>query len=206
MDSLILEGVLGILERALSGRSLLAWDRLADGEYLLRFATAAGDNLLVSLRSPYPALYRLPHRDTPRAVEPDPFSGLAARELEGASLRGLSRHGCDRVVEMNWESPEGVRLKLVAELLGKSGNLLLLDSEDRVQAFARGMASTFRAPEVGKAYQPPVPRPGFEGATLDPDRVAGMLQLFDPSASPLESCVGFLKFLSPPLSVDFRHR
>jgi predicted ribosome quality control (RQC) complex YloA/Tae2 family protein len=206
MDSLILEGVLRVLERALSGQSLLAWDRLADGEYLLRFATAAGDNLKVSLRSPYPALYRLPHRDTPRAVEPDPFSGIAARELEGAALLGLSRHGCDRVVEMRWETPAGVRRKLVAELLGKSGNLLLLDSEDQVLAFARGMASTFRAPEVGKSYQPPVPRPGLEGATLDPDRVEGMLHRFDPVAAPLESCVGFLKFLSPPLAADFAHR
>ncbi|MCI0569107.1 MAG: NFACT RNA binding domain-containing protein [Acidobacteria bacterium] len=206
MDSLILEGVLRILERTLSGRSLLAWDRLADGVYLLRFATAAGDNLKVSLRSPYPALYRLPHRDTPKTVEPDPFSGLAARELEGATLHGLSRRGCDRVVEMSWVSPEGGRRKLVAELLGKSGNLLLLDSEDRVAAFARGMASTFRAPEVGKAYQPPVPRPGLEGATLDPDQVEGMLRRFDPAASPLESSVGLLKFLSPSLSADFPHR
>src|SRR6185436_233743 len=155
MDSLILEGVLRILERALPGRSLLAWDRLAEGEYLLRFATAAGDNLRISLRSPYPALYRLPHRDTPKTIDPDPFSGIAARELEGATLLGLSRRGCDRVVELNWESPKGVRRKLVAELLGKSGNLLLLDTDNRVLAFARGMASTFRAPEFGKTYQPP---------------------------------------------------
>ena len=102
MDSLILEGVLRILERALSGHSLLAWDRLAEGEYLLRFATAAGDNLKISLRSPYPALYRLPHRDTPKPIDPDPFSGLAARELEGATLLGLSRRGCDRAEPAWW--------------------------------------------------------------------------------------------------------
>ena len=54
MDSLILEGVLRILERTLSGRYLLAWDQLENAEYLLRFATAAGDNLKISLRSPYP--------------------------------------------------------------------------------------------------------------------------------------------------------
>ena len=206
MDSLILEGVLRILERALSGHSLLAWDRLAEGEYLLRFATAAGDNLKISLRSPYPALYRLPHRDTPKPIDPDPFSGLAARELEGATLLGLSRRGCDRVVEMAWERFEGSRRKLVAELLGKSGNLLLLDAEERVLAFSRGMASAFRAPEVGKAYQPPVPRQGLEGASLDPDLVEGMLRRFDPAGSQLESCTGLLKFLSPALSADFAHR
>lgn len=206
MDNLILEGVLRILERTLSGRSLLAWDRLADGVYLLRFATAAGDNLQISLRSPYPALYRLPHRDTPKVIEPDPFSGIAARELEGATLQGLSRPGCDRVVEMTWESHDGKRRRLVAELLGKSGNLLLLDPEDRVLAFARGMASAFRAPEVGKAYQPPLPRPGLEGATLDPDLVEGMLRRFNPAASPLEASLGVLKFLSPSLGADFPHR
>jgi predicted ribosome quality control (RQC) complex YloA/Tae2 family protein len=206
MDSLILEGVLRILERALPGHSLLAWDRLAEGEYLLRFATAAGDNLRISLRSPYPALYRLPHRDTPKTIDPDPFSGIAARELEGATLLGLSRRGCDRVVELNWESPKGVRRKLVAELLGKSGNLLLLDTDNRVLAFARGMASTFRAPEFGKTYQPPVPRPGLENASLDPDHMEWMLLHLNPGVSPLEACVGLLRFLSPSLSDDFSRR
>src|SRR5213593_5099582 len=146
MDSLILEGVLRVLNRDLSGRSLLAWDRLADGEYLLRFATASGDNLKISLRPPHPALYRLPHRDTPRAIPPDPFAVTAARELEGFMLLGLSRRGCDRVVEMDWEGPHGMRRRLVAELMGRSGNLLLLDSEERLLAIAREMASAFRAP------------------------------------------------------------
>src|SRR4030095_10387918 len=73
-------------------------------------------------------------------------------------------------------------------------------------AFARGMASAFRAPEVGKSYHPPLPRPGLEGATLDPHRAEGMLRHFNPAASPLEASLGVLKFLSPVLAADFPHR
>ena len=206
MDSLILEGVVRILDRALAGRSLLRWDRLGEADYLLRFATAAGDNLRISLRPPFSALYRLPHRDTPETVPADPFSGIAARELEGAALITLRRRGADRVVEMDWETASGARLRLLAELLGKSANLLLLDSENRVIAFARKMASAFRRPEEGKPYQPPLPRPGLEGASLEPRRVESMLQRYDPSLSPGEAAIGVLQFLSPPLAEDFPHR
>src|SRR4029453_588579 len=137
MDNLILEGIVRILDSSLAGSSLLRWDRLAEGEYLLRFATAAGDNLKITLAPPDPSLFRLPHRDTPKSMPPDPFSGLAARELEGAMLEQVSHRGCDRVVEMDWMSPSGERRRLVAELIGKSANLLLLDSGEHVIAFAR---------------------------------------------------------------------
>ncbi|HEU5180030.1 MAG TPA: NFACT family protein [Candidatus Polarisedimenticolia bacterium] len=206
MDSLILEGVVRTLDRALSGRSLLRWDRLGEADYLLRFATAAGDNLRISLHTPFPALYRLPHRDTPETAPPDPFSGIAARELEGAALISVRRRGADRVVEMDWESASGDRRRLVAELLGKSANLLLLDSESRVIAYARRMASAFRRPEEGKPYQPPLPRPGLEGASLDPRRVESMLQRYDRSLPVEQAATGILQFLSPPLAEDFPHR
>src|SRR5215471_6323934 len=154
MDSLILAGVVRVLDRALSGSSLLRWDRLGEGEYLLRFATAPGDNLRISLRPPHPTLHRLPHRDTPKDIPPDSFSAIAERELMGATLKRISLHGWDRVVVMEWKSPEGVKRELVAELIGKSANLLLLDEGKRVLVFAREMASAFRAPEVGRVYQP----------------------------------------------------
>src|SRR6201988_2202627 len=141
MDCLILEGVVRILARSLAGRSLLRWDRLAEGDYLLRFATAAGDNLRICLPPREPSLYRLPHRDTPRVIPSDPFSGTAARHLEGATLLGIERKGVDRVVEMKWETSSGDRIDLIAELLGKSANLLLLSGGGRVVGFARQMGT-----------------------------------------------------------------
>ncbi|HEV8375132.1 MAG TPA: NFACT family protein [Candidatus Polarisedimenticolia bacterium] len=206
MDNLILEGVVRILDRSLRGCSLLRWDRLGETDYLLRFATAAGDNLRVSLAPPQPAFFRLPHRDTPKPLAPDFFSGVAAQELKGAMLVGISHRGCDRVVEMDWETPSGDRRRLIAELIGKSANLLLLDSRDRVVAFARKMASAFRAPEEGQAYQPPVPRPGLEGATLDPDQVQAVLAGLASDADIFEAAHGFLRSLSPVLGADFPHR
>lgn len=206
MDNLILEGIVRILDRSLAGSSLLRWDRLAEGEYLLRFATAAGDNLKITLAPPDPSLFRLPHRDTPKSVPPDPFSGLAAGELEGAMLEQVSHRGCDRVVEMDWVTPSGERRRLVAELIGKSANLLLLDAREHVIAFARKIASAFRAPREGEPYQPPVPRPGLEGATLDPDRLELLLARSAPGAGAFEAARRFLQGLSPVMGADFPHR
>src|SRR5438093_11899238 len=107
MDSLILEGVVQLLDRSLRGRSLLRWDRLAEGEYLLRFATAACDNLKISLRPLEPALYRLPHRATPRASSPDSFSGIAAREVEGTTLIKSDSRCRYRGVALDWARSDG---------------------------------------------------------------------------------------------------
>ncbi len=206
MDNLILEGVIRNLARALVGECLLRAERTGAWEYLLRFASSASDRLLVSLRPPHAALYRAEPRVPIRVLPPDPFASLLSRELEGARLSRIDRPWIDRVVEMSWEKPSGEGRTLVAELIGRSANLLLLEAGGTIAGYAREMASAVRAPEAGHPYRPPVPRPGLEGITLDPSRAAEYLERFAAEGIPLAAGAAFLRALSPPLGDDFLHR
>ena len=206
MDNLILEGILRNLAGALTGRSLLRAGRTGPLEYALRFASTAADNLLICLRPPHPCLHRAEPRHPIHMLPPDPFAVLLERALEGARLERIHRPGLDRVVEMAWETPAGEGRIVVAELIGKSANLLLLDGQRRVMGYAREIGSAFRAPVEGQPYRPPVPRKGFEEITLDPARAGEYLERFAAEGSPLAAASAFLRGLSPPLGEDFPNR
>ena len=206
MDNLILEGVVRNLQRDLIGESLLRTERIGEWEYLLRFASPAADNLLVCLRPPHSTLHRAEPRRPLRTLPPDPFTVLLAEELQAARLERIERPGLDRVVEATWEKLSGEKRVLVAELIGKSGNLLLLDAGRTVLGYAREMASAFRAPVHGQSYRPPAPRNGVEGITLDPARAREYLERFAAEGTALEAAAAFLRHLSPPLGKDFPGR
>jgi predicted ribosome quality control (RQC) complex YloA/Tae2 family protein len=203
MESLILEAVVRGLARDLPGNHLLRVQRAGAWEYLLRFATAAGPHLLIRLRPPHPVLHPVSSRESAPELPPDPFASLLGRELEAAMLERVERPGFDRVVEASWKTRSGHRRILVAELIGKSANLLLLDERRKVLGFAREMASSFRIPVEGESYHPPVPRRGMEEITLDPARAGEYLERFAAEGSPLEAAAAFLRGLSPPLGGDF---
>ncbi len=206
MDHLILEGIVANLARDLTGRHLLRAARAGEWEYLLRFSSPAADTLLLSLRPPHPYLHRAARSASLRAHPPDPFSVLLDAALGGARLERIHRPGLDRVVEMAWEAPEAGRRTLVAELIGKSGNLLLLDGDRRVLGYARQIASAFRAPEEGQPYRLPAARKGFEEITLDPARAGEYLERFASQGTSLAAASAFLRHLSPPLGEDFPSR
>lgn len=199
MDNFILEAVVRSLAAALSGRPLLHAFRAGEMKYALRFAPAPWTDLIVSLRPPQPCLYREPSRSAIPARPPDPWASLLARELEGATLLRLFRPSCDRVVEMLWETSDRETRTVVVELLGKSANLLLLDSDRKVVGYARGMASSFRAPVVGETYEPPIQRPGYTGVTWDPGRAAEYIGRFASGGALLDAAAAFVRGLSPAL-------
>src|SRR5690606_22189865 len=66
-----------------------------------------------------------------------------------------------RLVRMEFEPPSGPRT-LVAELLGRHGNLLFLGPEDRILGLAQPSPSTTRPLRPGVIYAPPPPRAASE--------------------------------------------
>jgi predicted ribosome quality control (RQC) complex YloA/Tae2 family protein len=206
MDLLILHGVAGELGRVLAGRTLRGAQRVGEQEYALRFDPSGGDCLLLGLAPPHPFLFRAEPRRRLEILPPDPFILLIGRELEGKRLARVRMPGLDRVVEMEWESREtGARI-LVAELLDKSANLLLLDPSRKILGYAKEIASAFRAPAVGEPYRSPNPRRGFDGITLDPARAREYLERFAEGRSPREAAAAVVGGLSPVLGADLAQR
>ena len=92
----------------------------------------------------------------------DPFFAEVAERLVGLRLAGLRQVQGDRVVRLEFADEEGRgRAVLVAELLGRHGNLVLLDHRDRVVEIL--------VPARGKQAEAPRLVPG-EGYALPPGR------------------------------------
>jgi predicted ribosome quality control (RQC) complex YloA/Tae2 family protein len=79
------------------------------------------------------------------------FAGIAARELQGAVLRGLEGLGDDRVLRLEFANGQA----LVAELSGPAPNLVRLDRDGRVQGMARWPKSARSRLRPGEPYAAP---------------------------------------------------
>ena len=91
------------------------------------------------------------------------LQALRAR-VEGSVLTSAKQVGFDRILELNFEHPNG-RHRLVAELMGKHAKIMLLDDHDRVLACAKTVpaSQSKRAIVPGGPYVPPPfePRPSL---------------------------------------------
>jgi predicted ribosome quality control (RQC) complex YloA/Tae2 family protein len=109
--------------------------------------------LLVSAEADVTRLHAASRRP-PGADDPFPFQAVLRRELSGARLVALDVLPGDRVVSLAFEAAGGPR-RLVAELTGRHGNLLLLDAAGVVRATAGRNLSQRRNLLPGQPYVPP---------------------------------------------------
>lgn len=165
MDLQLLQDVVSELTPRLTEQELLRVGFHGSYQYLLRFATLERDNLLISIRPDLPRLHLMPLGVGRAEFPPDRFAALADRELTGARLAGIQVSGSDRLVEMRFLRPigtaGGAERVLVAELFGRSANLLLLDGEGVVLALARESKG---ASIAGQPHRSGAPRPALTAA------------------------------------------
>ncbi|MEK7222226.1 MAG: NFACT family protein [Nitrospirota bacterium] len=89
-------------------------------------------------------------RKHPNPQTPPPFCQLLRARLEGARIERLRQINDDRIVRIDM-THEGQSLALVAELTGRTANIMLLDHDGAV----RGQLRKGRF-KTGEAYVPPV--------------------------------------------------
>jgi predicted ribosome quality control (RQC) complex YloA/Tae2 family protein len=163
MDLALLQAVVSELTPRLTEQELLRVGFHGPYQYLLRFATLERDNLLISIRPDLPRLHLMPLGVGRAEFPPDRFAAVADRELTGARLAGIQVSGVDRLVEMRFLRPAGIaggaERVLVAELFGRSANLLLLDGEGVVLDLARESRGARDASIAGEPYRSRPPRP-----------------------------------------------
>lgn len=98
-----------------------------------------------------------------------PFYRQAQTRLAESCLESLEQVAGDRILRLGFRSANGQRLSLMAELIGRHGNLLLLDEEDRILNVLvtpkEGSAAAQRlAP--GAIWRAPGGQPAGAGETL----------------------------------------
>ncbi|MGH9748381.1 MAG: Rqc2 family fibronectin-binding protein [Candidatus Polarisedimenticolia bacterium] len=191
MDPFLLRAVITEAADRLLESELRRVAHLGRHRYLLRFATTAHDNLLISVRPDLPRLHLLPRGARAREEPPDPFAAILDREIGGAILTAIEKRPWDRVVTLRFRlpgaggeapaaaaprsgpaatgAPERAERVVVAELLGRSSNVYLLDAEGTIRAFSRPLRSAFRGPVEGIRYEPPPGREEFAGLPETPE-------------------------------------
>jgi predicted ribosome quality control (RQC) complex YloA/Tae2 family protein len=120
------------------------------------------EHWLLLSADPELARMHLASRKPPRMEEIPAFGDAVRRRLDGARLTGIEQRGCDRIVDLAFSTGEG-EYRLVAELMGKHSNAMLLDPEKRVVAALKWVGpSRSRRPILpNQPYAPPPfePRP-----------------------------------------------
>ncbi len=189
MDAFTLLAVLQDLRAALQGAAVRSVQSAGMHGLWIDLTTPRGrDSLLVLPDDGFPRLAR----GIARPAKGSALSSLgraARRVLLGASLQGVTQHGLDRVVtlEFAYPVPAGqAGCLLIAELFGRQPNLILVDrmTGQIVEAARRLQASDRRAIAPEKPYLPPAaatrPDPRLLGtveaisAVLAPHLAAGL--------------------------------
>ncbi|MCL6451707.1 MAG: NFACT family protein, partial [Acetobacteraceae bacterium] len=123
-----------------------------------------------------------PGQTTP---EPSAFLSLLRRRLDGARLAAVDQPHLERILRLEFAAVDEVkglvRLVLVAEVMGKHSNLVLLDGSGTVlDALKRVTRRVNRYREVlpGRPYLAPPSRPGLDPLGLDPAGLESALRDF----------------------------
>lgn len=192
MTPSLLQAVVSEIAARLTQQAVQRVACLGSWKYLIRFASAARDNLLLSLRPDLPRLHLMPRPGPAHEAPPDAFAALLDEHLGGAVLESAEKAAGDRVVEMVYRldgrPPDAARRSLVVELFGRSANAMLFDSAGTVLGSARTFGRAGQAPVAGRRFEPspppyiaPVERD--EAATSAPSATIGVVW----SRRPLEA-------------------
>jgi predicted ribosome quality control (RQC) complex YloA/Tae2 family protein len=170
MNEQLIEEVLEELRPALAGRPWGKVFQLSANTLAVDFRTGDGRYLLLSADPARPRLHMVAR--TVRALEraslaPMPFALFLRKALGGATLRALTKDEGERVVRFEFTVPDALGVEgeatLVAQLTGRSANLLLLDERGRVRMTLRPTRGAGQT--EGEVYGPPGQSPA--AAPLD---------------------------------------
>lgn len=159
---------------------------LAVGAYVQKVQQPSGMDLIVSvygrggarriLLSADPQMFRICltnlRRENP--LHPPHFCQVCRKYLEGATLTEVIQPRFDRVLHLVFRAPDGERVMLAAELMGRNANLVLVSGSGTVRAAIRAVPADAPRPlRPGAPYAAP---PGSEqgrdsGTVTDPQDI-----------------------------------
>ncbi|MCE5323171.1 NFACT family protein [bacterium] len=93
---------------------------------------------------------------------PPNFCMLARKHVQGTYIEEIEQVGMDRIMKMHLGYPDGTRITLIHEIMGKHSNLILVDSEGKILGAAKNIGSSlskYRQVLPGREYKSP---PGDE--------------------------------------------
>jgi len=158
-DSLNLYAVLTECQLLVGGRIQDIRQPDAHTVVLFVYAQRAEHRLLLSIDPQHARLHKITSK-VPNAPVPPPFCQSLRKHIEGGFIKSLHMVGFDRVVEIAVQTREGI-YTLIAELMGKHSNLILVDPGGLIQSALKWVSprqSSVRPIRSGERYQLPPTR------------------------------------------------
>ncbi|GAB4456724.1 MAG: tRNA modification protein RqcH [Armatimonadaceae bacterium] len=164
-DALTLAAIVAELQAVLVGARLQKVQQPADTEVTLSTYGSAGAQRL--LLSADPKLFRA-HRSAIRQknpLHPPLFCQVCRKHLQGARVEEVVLPRLDRVFQIVFAAEDGEKLRLIAELMGRNANVVLVSGTGTIRAAIRpNPADSVRPLRLGSDYELP---PGY-GDRVDP--------------------------------------
>ncbi|HJP83656.1 MAG TPA: NFACT family protein [Fimbriimonadaceae bacterium] len=125
----------------------------SDSELVLEiYGTSGAAWILLSVHPEFARIHFSTHKPENPMSPPQFCSALRAR-ISGARITGILQVGFDRIFEIHFEGEQG-QFRLVAEIMGKHSNLMVLDSSQHVVAAIKWVGKS-------KSKRPIVPGVGY---------------------------------------------
>lgn len=172
-DAYFLRAVLGQMTH-LTGSRVEKIHQPTRDTVLLLLKTAAGREKLLIAANPASPRLHLTGEAPENPAEPPMFCMLLRKHLSGARLTAIHQPPMERIAEFTFscfdELGDPVEKKLIAELMGKTCNLYLLDGDGRILDCLRriGIDANIKRPALpGLYYQSPEPVEKADPLTAD---------------------------------------
>ncbi|HSW36706.1 MAG TPA: NFACT RNA binding domain-containing protein [Candidatus Limnocylindrales bacterium] len=204
-DSLIMQAVTEELRAQISGMSVQRIYQPGRSEIVIHFYNNGKQvGLLISVDSRN-ARVHLTDRRYQSQDQPSPFCMLLRKYLIGARVASFTNPPLERVLEINFDPPDGMpAVKLLAEIMSQRSNLILVNTEGLILGAARTASwvkNPVRAVMPGEMYRPVPPQNKLDPVMLDQNIFASMIELqINSGKSPEQSLFNTVQGVSPQIA------
>lgn len=210
-DSLTLRAVSEELQRTVVGGAVQHIAQPSAADLILTVRHHGANHALTLSCDPVFARAHLTHVRRPNPPSPPAFCMLCRKYLEGGYVAAVAQRGFDRILDITVQFPDGSRYRLIAELMGKHSNLILVNEAGTILDAARRVTRRInRVREIlpGLPYvSPPVPADRADPFTAAPAEIAALTSAGGVEEEALTArLMGCFLGLSPFLATEIARR
>ncbi|HOL18554.1 MAG TPA: NFACT family protein, partial [Bacillota bacterium] len=210
-DCLVLAAVREELQQRLAGARVQRVFEIGKNEAVLHLHHRGRVEMLLLSGDAQHARVHLTSRRQERPEAPSPFCMLLRKYLVGGRIREFRQLHLERVLEIDFDPPEAMRpVKLVAEIMGRRSNLLLVDEKNVILGAVKTASweqNPKRAVQPGEPYRPVPPQDKLDPLAVQPEELEKALDpLMGGNGNPEKALVRAVRGLSPLAARELLHR
>ncbi len=210
-DTLVLTAVKEELQEQLIGARVQRVYEIGRNEAVLQLHHRRKQmGLLLSCHARH-ARVHLTYRRYDHPETPSPFCMLLRKYLVGGRISEFQQPPLERVLEIYFDPPEAMQpVKLVAEIMGRRSNLILIDQKDVILGAVKTASweqNPKRAIEPGEPYRPAPPQRKLNPLSLQPEELQKELEpVLNQNSKPGPALVQAIQGLSPLAARELLYR